>query len=155
MPSNLPVIKQGSALSFLIQTLILVGFYFLFRSVNKDMALFYALAVFLVILFLVRYFVPIHHRRGIIHYRRHAFDQAIPHFEKSYAFFLRHSWLDRWRFIFILSSSKISYTEMALLNIAFCKGQTGDKQGAIDGYNKALEQFPESQIAVSSLRMLQ
>ena len=41
-------------------------------------------------------------------------------------FFKRYNWIDKYRFVVLLSLSRISYTEMALANIAFCHGQLGE-----------------------------
>lgn len=53
----------------------------------------------------------------------------------------------------MLSSSRISYTEMALANIAFCYGQLGEGAKSKEYYENILKEFPDSQIAIVSLKM--
>jgi tetratricopeptide (TPR) repeat protein len=101
----------------------------------------------------LRFQIPKHHRRGIALFKKKSFSEAIPQFEKSYTFFKNNSWIDRFRFITFMSSSRISYTEMALINMAFCYGQIGDGKRSIELYEKALKEFPDSEMAKASLRM--
>jgi tetratricopeptide (TPR) repeat protein len=111
--------------------------------------------IYLTISFLVRFGVPSHHRKGIALFKKGSFMEAIPFFEKSYVFFKKNEWIDKYRYITLLSSSRISYTEMALLNIAFCYGQSGNGKESKDYYEKVLSEFPNSEIAKASLRMFE
>lgn len=79
---------------------------------------------------------------------------AIPHFEKSYDFFKKHNWLDKYRYLTLLSSSKMAYREMALNNIAFCYGQAGDGIRSKEYYEKTLREFPDNGMAKVGLKML-
>ena len=105
--------------------------------------------------FVMRFFVAREHRQGIVLLKNENFSGAIPLFEKSYTFFSKHSWIDRWRFLIMLSSSRISYREIALLNIAFCQAQLGNKQDAMLTYDRVQIEFPGSKMAEVSIRMLQ
>lgn len=111
------------------------------------------LPIWFVFLLLTQQWIPISHRKGIKFLRKGLFDDAIPLFEKSYGFFKKNEWIDRYRGITLLSFSRTSFTEMALLNIAFCYGQDGNVNKAIEYYEKALSQFPKSEIAKTSLKM--
>ena len=55
----------------------------------------------------------------------------------------------------MMSASAISYREMALCNIAFCYSQLGDGQKAESYYRRALDEFPNSALAVAALRMIE
>jgi hypothetical protein len=92
---------------------------------------------------------------GVSLFRQERFADALPHFQRSYEFFTRHRWLDDWRFLTMLSSSRISYREMALLNVAFCYSQTGDGQRSRQCYQQALQEFPDSRMAQAALRMFE
>ena len=72
----------------------------------------------------------------------------------SYGFFNKKQWIDKYRFIILLSASRISYKEMALLNIAFCYGQLGDGKRSREFYEKTLTEFPDSEMAKTALNML-
>ena len=45
--------------------------------------------------------------------------EAINEFQKSYDFFEKNQWVDKYRYLTLLTASKSSYREMALNNIAF------------------------------------
>lgn len=79
---------------------------------------------------------------------------AISYFQKSYDFFQRYSWLDRFGYLVLLNSSAISYREMALNNIAFSYGQAGDGENAKEYYEKTLLEFPNSTLACAGLNLL-
>ncbi|MDH3639811.1 MAG: hypothetical protein OES09_15310, partial [Gammaproteobacteria bacterium] len=46
------------------------------------------------------------------------YDTAIDQFQRSYDFFSKHYWLDKYRGVTMMSPSIWSYREMALMNIA-------------------------------------
>ena len=82
------------------------------------------------------------------------FKEAISDFMKSYEFFDKNNWIDKYRFLTLLSSSKMSYKEMALNNIAFCFSQIGNGVKAKEFYEKTLKEFPESGLAKAGLNMM-
>lgn len=82
------------------------------------------------------------------------FPDAVTYFENSYNFFNRNSWIDKYRFATLLSSSKMSYKEMALNNIAFCYAQSGNGVKSKEHYEKTLLEFPNSGIAKAGLNVL-
>ena len=94
------------------------------------------------------------HRRGIIKVKQERFKEAIPHFQHSYDFFSSKSWIDTFRFFTVLSSSRMSYREMALNNMAFCYGQMGEGKLAKEYYQRTLEEFPNNGMAKAALRLI-
>lgn len=154
MKSSQPIVRQVAWLSIIPQLFIialLAGALFLFGV--KEYAL-VGIFIYFALFLLLRKFVAKYHRKGIAHYKRKDYSKAIPEFENSYAFFSKHPWIDDWRYITLLSSSRISYREMALLNIAFCYGQAGDGNNSKTFYERALKEFPNSEMAKAALRML-
>ena len=102
-----------------------------------------------------RILIARHHRRGMRFYRNQQYEAAISAYEDSYDFFARNSWIDRLRSVVMMSPSAISYREMALCNIAFCYSQLGDGAKAQAYYRQALDEFPNSGLAASALRMIE
>lgn len=154
MGSNVPTIKQVAWISMVPQLLfmgLLIFGYFLMGS--NDFFLHGALT-YLAISFGLRNFIPKDHRHGMGLVKQKHFQEAIPFFEKSYIFFEKYSWVDKYRFLTLLSSSKICYKEMALNNIAFCYGQIGQGSKAIEYYNRTLAEYPDSEIAKAALNLL-
>ncbi|MEX2026418.1 MAG: tetratricopeptide repeat protein [Pirellulaceae bacterium] len=95
------------------------------------------------------------HRRGIQLAHQHRFEDAIREYESSYDFFRRYRWLDDYRSTLMMTPSAMSYREMALVNIAFAYSQLGDSAQSIAYYRRALDEFPDSQIAVAALKMME
>lgn len=93
-------------------------------------------------------------QQGMRHIRNGEFQQAISCFEQSYTFFTNRPWLDKWRFLLMLSTSRISYREMALNNIAFSYSQLGDGLQARAYYQRVLTEFPDNGLAEAALRLL-
>jgi tetratricopeptide (TPR) repeat protein len=80
--------------------------------------------------------------------------EALPLFEKSVAYFSKNRWIDKYRFITLLSSSGLTYREMGLCNIAFCYSQTGNGLKAKEVYTQTLQEYPENGLANAGLNML-
>lgn len=127
MTSSVPIVRQIAWLSVLPQLgilLVLIAIADLLGA--RDPFLAGAIA-YVAASILLRFAIPRHHRRGLSLFKKERFSEAVPHFFRSYDFFVKHRWLDRWRAVTLLSSSRIGYTEMALLNAAFCLSQSRER----------------------------
>ena len=87
------------------------------------------------------------HRRGIYFAKLGSYQDAIREFQLSYQFLDKHKWVDTYRFLVMLDSSAISYREMALCNVAYSHAQLGQPAEALQYYRRALQEFPESELA--------
>lgn len=155
MASARPILKQTAWLSLVPQAVIFVLLVLGARRLGAGDPVFAAAIVYLVALFSLRWLVAFHHRKGIRRFKRGRYERAIGEFRKSYDFFTRHPWIDRFRYVTLLSSSRVSYREMALVNIAFCHGQIGAGREAREYYERALAEFPDSELAKAALRMME
>ena len=153
MASEQPLVRQVAWISFLPQVAILAGFIMLMVAAEAPDPVVKGALLYLVLSIALRKLIPRAHRRGVKLIRRKAFGPAIPAFEKSFDFFSRHKWLDEYRYLTLLSSSRISYREMALLNLAYCHGQTGNSETSREIYQQTLAAFPQSEMARAALRM--
>ena len=109
---------------------------------------------YLVLSFGLRNLVAKNHRKGVNLVKQQKFADAIPYFQKSVDYFSKNAWVDKYRFLIILSSSKMSYREMGLCNIAFCYSQTGKGLKAKEFYQQILRDYPENGMATAGLNML-
>ncbi len=142
MKSKTPLSNQISWVGFIPFHLLLFGSIYLFEVLGFDSltGVVFSLALY----FLLRYTISSSHRSGIRKMKKGIYEEAIADFESSYAFFKKHNWLDKYRCIFLLSPSAITYTEMALVNIAFAYSQLGDGKSSVKYYEQALKGNPNS-----------
>ena len=156
MSSGKPIIKQISWFSVIAQILLvfLLIKFLEFLNFSSNNSLIITWVIFVSAALFLRNTIARHHRKGMRLVRAGKYKEAILEFEKSLEFFSKYSWVDKLRFITILSSSRITYKEMALVNIAFSYTQIGKGKLAKEYYEKALELFPDSQIAKSALNMI-
>ncbi len=154
MASNVPTIRQVSWISVIPQIAFMLILIFIYHKLNlKDPAL-YGAITYLALSMTLRNLVPKSHREGLKLTKEHKFENAISKFENSYKFFTENNWIDKYRFITLMSSSKMCYREMALCNIAFCYSQIGNGQKSIEYYKKILAEFPQNGLAQTGLKML-
>lgn len=154
MNSKIPIIRQIAWISIIPQLAFMGLIIFVWHLVYPENAFLYGAATYLTISYSLRSFIAKDHKNGMKNVKLGKFGEAIPYFEKSYGFFKQNSWIDKYRFLTLLSSSRISYKEMALNNIAFSYGQSGNGEKTKEYYERALREFPESEIAKSALRLI-
>jgi hypothetical protein len=134
--------------------LILLGLIVAADRLNFDFPAVAGSVTYLALSVLARRLVAHHQRRGMRLLFKEKFAEAIPQFQASYDFFTKHRWIDQWRYVVLLSSSRMTFREMALINMAFCFGQMGDGKMARELYERTLREFPDSKAASSALRLL-
>lgn len=154
MSSNLPTVRQTNWVSIIPHLFIMGLMIFFWYQINERKAFLYGAMTYLMTSYLLRSFIPKDHRNGIKKNHSGDFKGAILDFQKSYDFFSRYDWVDKYRFITLLSSSKMSYKEMALTNIGFCYSQIGEGENARQYYERTLKEFPQNGIAISALKMM-
>ena len=92
--------------------------------------------------------------KGMQLVKKEQYAEVIPFFEASYRFYTSKPWLDKYRYITLLSSSRMDYRVMALCNIAFCYSQMGEGGKARAYYQQVLATYPENGLAQTALRMM-
>ena len=113
-----------------------------------------SLSVFFIYTYLIRYLVAAAHRRGMVALSKREFDSAILEFEKSFAFFSKYKWLDKYSSVILMSSSVWSYREMALMNIAATYSMKKDTKMYREANIKLLHEYPSNQRAKDALEFL-
>jgi tetratricopeptide (TPR) repeat protein len=155
MSSKAPIVRQIAWLSVVPQLVIMALIMWLLSIAGVQQAILLGALTYLALSIILRFGIPKAHRRGISLFKRKQYTEAIPEFERSYDFFSRNRWIDDLRFLVLLSSSRISYREMALLNLAFCQSQAGNGLKAKECYQRTLAEFPDSEMAKASLKMIE
>jgi len=153
MTSKTPTVRQIAWISLLPQFAFVGVFILIYYLIGTGSYIVYGAWTYLVLSFVCRSIVLRSHRKGMSKVKKGNLAEAIPHFQRSYDFFQTHNWLDKYRYV-ILSSSRISYREMALNNIAFCYSQIGQGGLAEEYYLRTLQEFPGSGLATAAIRMI-
>lgn len=155
MASKVPTVKQVAWISLIPQLMLMGLIIFVYHLIGFQNSFLLGACTYLILSLMLRNLIAADHRRGIRLVKQQQFEQAIPFFEKSVRFFTENKWIDTFRFLTLLSSSKMTYKEMALCNIAFCYSQTGNGQKAKEYYELTLKEFPNNGLATAGLKMIQ
>lgn len=154
MASETPTIRQTSWISIVPQLIFMGLLMFIFHQFEPENAVLYGAFVYLSLSFILRNYIPKSHKRGLVFYKENKYLEGIKSFNDSYNFFKNNQYLDKYRYLLLLSSSKMSYQEMALNNIAFGYSQIGDGKKAKEYYERLLVEFPKNGIAKVALKMI-
>ncbi len=154
MSSKIPTVRQIAWISIIPQLIVMGLIMLVWYQFEKSNFVLYGAITYLLISQVLRRTISREHRKGMVKVKQEQFDLAIPYFKRSYEFFKENDWIDKYRFLTLLSSGKMSYKEMALNNIAFCYGQIGNGNLSKEYYERTLKEFPESGIAKTGLRLL-
>jgi hypothetical protein len=117
-------------------------------------ALFSGVGAYLVLSVVLRYTVTREHRNGVRLMRAGRFEDAVPAFQRSVAFFERHPRIDRLRAFTALSASSMTYREMAMCNIAFALAQLRRGEAAKNAYERVLAEYPDNGMARAALNII-
>jgi tetratricopeptide (TPR) repeat protein len=153
--TNLPVHRPISWLAVLLQlgvATLVIGAFSVWLGYPNGSAI--GVGLYLLYSFGSRRVLLRAHRRGMHLNSVARYEDAITAFDRSYQFFSRYPWLDRYRAITMLNSAALSYREMALCNMAYSYLQLGLGLKAKASYQRALAEFPQSALAMASLRMM-
>jgi len=155
MSSNVPTV-MGKVwwFSFIIQLIIIGLLFYLFKLLTVPEPFLFGALTYVILARVLRSLIAKEHRQGVKLVLQKRYDEAIPFFENSYKYFIKNEWADNYRFLTLLSSSKSSYTQMALDNLAFCYSQIGNGAKAVEFYKKALEVNPNDGLAEAGLNLL-
>lgn len=154
MSSKTPMIRQTAWISIIPHLAVMALIMFIWYQFNPQKTVLYGTLSYLTLSIGLRYIIPKSHREGINLVKNLKYEQALAKFEKSHQFFSDHNWIDDYRYIVLLSSSNISYGEMALCNIAFCHSQLGNGKLSKEFYIKTLKKYPDSGLAQAGLNMM-
>ena len=154
MASNVPVTRQIAWVSLIPQLFAMGLIIFIFYMLKFEDPLLFGTWSYLIMFLILRKLVAKDHRQGMKLVKQEKFIEAIPLFEKSIAYFTKNSWVDKYRYLTILSACKMTYKEMGLCNIAFCYSQTNNGQKAKEYYELTLTEFPKNGLAKAGLNMI-
>ncbi len=131
--------------SFLIpQIAIVLLITLVFRQLEFKRYWLLSLAVYFLLSGYVKVLVPKFHRKGLYYLRKGEVEGAAYAFERSYVFFTKNEWLDKYRAFFLFSLSYYSYREMALMNAIYCHSQYNNDKKAKELQKILSKEFPSN-----------
>ena len=148
-------IKQINWIAFIPQLIVIMIFARLWQITQIETPFLFGALSYLVLSYILRTTIPRTHRLGIALIKHKEYEAAIDCFKASFLFFGENSWIDDFRPLTLLTVSKTSYREMALLNIAHCYFQLGDAKKEKECYETILKRFPESVRAMEALKQIE
>jgi tetratricopeptide (TPR) repeat protein len=146
MASKVQFVKQETDWLAFIPKLFVLGIlsYCLYPLDNRAFLLMAFCIYFLITLLAKCLFLPNSLYQSIKFIKEAKFDEAIPPTEQTIEYYTKHSWIDKFRFHLLISSSKRTIRESSICNLAYCYLQTGNVQRAKEIYQDVLRQYPEN-----------
>lgn len=156
MSSKVPFVKQETVWLALVPRILFIGVLcVVYYQWDRKSYFAFGFITYLIIWYGLRTIAfPMEVRKSIKLIKEEKFGEAIPYIEKSIEFYNKHSWIDKYRFLLMVSSSKRGIRESSICNLGFCLLQIGHVKAAKEVYEGVLRQYPENAIAKSQLRTI-
>lgn len=138
------IIKQYNFSLLIPQIAIFTLLAFVLFLLNVPRYLLLSLSLYFLLSGYLKIMIPKWHRKGLFYLRKGELNGAIFAFEKSYNFFSNHLWIDVYRAFTLLSISRLSYREMALINIIYCYQNLNKMADAEKVHKKLAKEFPDN-----------
>ncbi len=144
MAGKIPVIRSTNFFFIIPQIGILCIIIYVLYLLDLAHYLILGVSLYFLLSIYLKVLIPKWHRKGVFFLKKGELQASILSFQRSYQYFQRYAWIDQYRALTLFSTSHLSYSEMALMNIIYCYEQLGDKKNA-QKYHKILsQQFPNN-----------
>jgi hypothetical protein len=156
MSSKVPFVNQETVWLAIVPRLLFIGILcIVYYQWDKRDFIVFGFFTYLIVWYGLRTMAfPKEVHKSIRLIREEKFGEAIPYIERSIEFYNKHSWIDKYRFLLMVSSSKRGLRESSICNLGFCLLQGGQVKAAKEVYEDVLRQYPENTIARSELRTI-
>lgn len=147
MARRIPRIRTFNVFYLLPQAGILLLITGAMYSLSVPHAIWLSISLYFLLSIYLKVLIPKWHRKGIYLLKKGKLDLAILAFQRSYQYFRKYAWIDKYRAFTLFSTSSLTYAEMALINIIYCFEQLGDKKSARKFHAILKKEFPENRYA--------
>lgn len=139
-----------------VEFLALVGaaFFYFVLQFEPAHSFICSLLVCMLLLLFTRFFSLFYINKGTKFLYKNEHRLALKEFEKSYTFFSKHDYLDKYRHIFLFLMTKFSILEISLSQMIVCHIQLGEVEMAKEVYKVLYEKFPKSYLTDVSSKNL-
>jgi tetratricopeptide (TPR) repeat protein len=156
MSSKVPFVKQETVWLAIIPHILVIGILcMVYYQWDRKNYFAFGFITYVIIWYGLRTMAfpkDVHKSIGLI--KEEKFGEAIPYIERSIEYYNKHLWIDKYRFLLMVSSSKRGIRESSICNLGFCLLQTGQVKAAKEVYEDVLRQYPENTIAIIQLRTI-
>jgi len=94
-------------------------------------------------------------RQAMRFFRAGMYREAVEQSQSMYEFLNRHSWIDRYRYVLLLSETAIPYRTIALCNIAYGYWMLNDNPKSLEYYRKTVESYPSFEAFKEALKTVE
>jgi tetratricopeptide (TPR) repeat protein len=156
MSSKVPFVKQETVWLAIIPHILVIGILcMVYYQWDRKNYFVFGFFTYLIIWYGLRTMAfPKEVHKSIRLIKEEKFGEAIPYIERSIEFYNKHSWIDKYRFLLMVSSSKRGIRESSICNLGFCLLQIGQVKAAKEVYEDVLRQYPENTVAIIQLRTI-
>ena len=156
MSSKVPFVKQETVWLAVVPHILFIGILcMVYYQWDRKNYFVFGFITYLIIWYGLRTMAfPKDVHKSIRLIKEEKFGEAIPYIERSIEFYDKHSWIDKYRFLLMVSSSKRGIRESSICNLGFCLLQTGQVKAAKKVYEEVLRQYPENTVAQVQLRTI-
>jgi len=144
MKQKRKIINQINPAYLISQLAVLLIVTYVFKLLKIPNYWLLSISIYFLLSGYLKIMIPKSHRRGLYYLRKGEFEGAIYAFSKSYKFFSKHSCIDEYRAYVMLSISRLSYREMALMNIIYAYQKLGKMTEARKVQNNLAKEFPNN-----------
>lgn len=157
VPPKVKFVKRQINWLALIPKLLVIGIACMFfYPLDKQFFFVFAFVIYWLLTALAReIFFPISLRKSIELIALEKFEEAIPYTQKTIDYYLNHRWIDKYRFILLINSSKKTITESITCNLAYCYFKTGRIGKAQELYHEILKHYPRNTNARAMLHAIE
>ena len=110
MASNVPTIKQINWIAVILQILLIGIIIYVYRLLNIGDPFIFGALTYLILSFGLKNLLSTDHRQGIKLVKQQKYADAIHYFKKSVDYFSKNAWVDKYRFLTLLSFSNITFS---------------------------------------------
>jgi hypothetical protein len=156
MPSKVPFVKQETIwLAIIPRFLFIAIMSMIYYQWDKRDCIVLGFVTYLIVWYVLRTIAfPKDVHKSIRLIKEGKLNEAVPYIERSIDFYTRHPWIDKYRFLLMVSSSKRGMRESSICNLGFCLLQTGNVSAAKEVYEDVLRQYPENTVAEIQLKTI-
>jgi hypothetical protein len=156
MSSQVPFVKQETVWLAIVPHILVIGILcMIYHQWDRKNYFAFAFITYLIIWYGLRTIAyPRDVHKSIRLIKEEKFGEAIPYIERSIQYYNKHSWIDKYRFLLMVSSSKRGIRESSICNLGFCLLQSGNAKAAKEVYEDVLRQYPENTIAKIQLKTI-